>query len=90
MAPARIDPGEEEAMLAEIVGRDQELDLLRRFVVSIADGPAALLLEGAPGVGKTTLWRAGVAMAGRPRSRSHEPARPRPRRSSRSARWATC
>lgn len=50
-------------MPAEIVGRDQELDLLRRFVASIADGPPPAA-RGRAGVGKTTLWRAGVAMAG--------------------------
>jgi len=30
-----------------------------------SDGPAGLALEGAPGIGKTTLWRDAVAMARR-------------------------
>jgi DNA-binding CsgD family transcriptional regulator len=51
-------------MPTEIVGRDGELRALRAFVASIAEGPAILVLEGEPGVGKTTLWRAGVAAAG--------------------------
>ncbi|TML02597.1 MAG: hypothetical protein E6G36_11605, partial [Actinobacteria bacterium] len=46
-----------------IVGRDAELDVLRDFVASIAGGASALVLEGEAGVGKTTLWEAGVAEA---------------------------
>ncbi|HET7367434.1 MAG TPA: LuxR family transcriptional regulator [Gaiella sp.] len=45
-----------------IVGREAELELVRRFVHS--DAPvSALVLAGSPGVGKTTLWEAGVAGA---------------------------
>ena len=50
-------------MSAAIAGRDTELVALREFVVSISDGAAALVLEGEAGMGKTTLWRAGVAAA---------------------------
>ena len=47
-------------MAGEIVGRDAELGRIRDFV----DGaPAALLLEGEAGIGKTTLWREGVRLA---------------------------
>jgi DNA-binding NarL/FixJ family response regulator len=47
---------------ASIVGREAELELVRRFVES--DGPAgALVLAGRPGIGKTTLWEAGVGAA---------------------------
>lgn len=46
-----------------IVGRDAELASLRDFVVSVSDGAAALVLQGDAGVGKTTLWAAGVAEA---------------------------
>ena len=47
---------------AEVVGREREL----AAVASLVEGalPAALVLEGAPGVGKTTVWRAGTAIAG--------------------------
>jgi DNA-binding CsgD family transcriptional regulator len=42
-----------------VVGRESELGLLRAFVG--AGGPSAgLLLTGGPGIGKTTLWEAGV------------------------------
>jgi Cdc6-like AAA superfamily ATPase len=46
-----------------IVGRDQELEALHDFVRSLADGPGALVLEGEPGTGKTTLFEAGVDRA---------------------------
>ncbi|MGH2801602.1 MAG: ATP-binding protein, partial [Thermoleophilaceae bacterium] len=40
-----------------IVGRDQELDRLAAFLDLAAEAPAAALLEGEAGIGKTTLWR---------------------------------
>jgi DNA-binding CsgD family transcriptional regulator len=45
-----------------VIGRDDELESLRAFVGSAADGPAALLIEGEAGIGKTTVWREGVAL----------------------------
>jgi DNA-binding CsgD family transcriptional regulator len=47
-------------MAGSIVGREAELVLLRAFVDSLSDGAAALVLEGEAGMGKTTLWSAGV------------------------------
>lgn len=44
-----------------IVGRDAELASLRDFVASVTDGAAAFVLQGEAGVGKTTLWAAGIA-----------------------------
>jgi len=46
----------------EIVGRDQELQALSSFFEQSAY-PGALLIQGDPGIGKTTLWRAAVAAA---------------------------
>ena len=46
-----------------IIGRESELAALWRFLDSIAGGPAALLLSGDPGIGKTTVWKEGVAGA---------------------------
>jgi DNA-binding CsgD family transcriptional regulator len=43
-----------------IVGREAELVLLQEFVASIAGGASALVLEGEAGMGKTTLWAAGI------------------------------
>lgn len=50
-------------MPAAIVGRETELAFVRDFVASVSDGSSALVLEGEAGVGKTTVWRAGVALA---------------------------
>jgi DNA-binding CsgD family transcriptional regulator len=48
-------------MTAAVSGRDSELAAIRAFVASIPDAATALVLEGEAGMGKTTLWRAGVA-----------------------------
>ncbi len=45
----------------QLVGRDEELQALGAFVVRPAAGlPAALILEGEAGIGKTALWLAAV------------------------------
>ena len=41
----------------ELVGRDRELARLVDFVAQLREGPAALLIRGEPGIGKTVLWR---------------------------------
>jgi DNA-binding CsgD family transcriptional regulator len=46
-----------------VIGRHEELALLEGLVERSASGAAALVLEGEVGIGKTTLWRAGVAAA---------------------------
>jgi len=46
-----------------IVGRERELGSIARFLDDVPSGPAALLIEGEAGIGKTTLWQAGVARA---------------------------
>jgi DNA-binding CsgD family transcriptional regulator len=50
-------------MPTSVVGRDAELAALEDFLVGIADGASVLVLEGEAGMGKTTLWRAGVCSA---------------------------
>src|SRR3954469_12893661 len=52
-------------MPADVIGRPGELQAIERFLDALADGPAVLLLEGEPGIGKTTLLRAGVERARR-------------------------
>jgi DNA-binding NarL/FixJ family response regulator len=47
----------------ELVGRQDELSELSAFLGSAREGFAALVLRGVPGIGKTTLWRLGIAMA---------------------------
>ena len=50
-------------MAFAIVGREQELASLRAFIGRAEEGPAALVLEGEAGIGKSTLWHAGVEHA---------------------------
>ena len=51
-------------MAVEIVGRDAELGALDGFLGrEAAPGAAALVLEGEAGIGKSTLWLAGVEAA---------------------------
>jgi DNA-binding NarL/FixJ family response regulator len=47
----------------EIIGREEELAELRGFFDAVDRVPAACLLEGEPGIGKTVLWRAGLELA---------------------------
>jgi DNA-binding CsgD family transcriptional regulator len=47
--------------MGTIVGRDAEL----RQIDVVLDGGGALLLEGEPGIGKTTVWREAIARAER-------------------------
>src|ERR687887_1388930 len=50
-------------MSREIIGRDRELAAIAAFVERVVRGPAALLLAGEPGIGKTVLWDAAIAQA---------------------------
>ena len=49
-------------MAADVVGREQELGALHAFLERPLEGPAAFVLEGEAGIGKSTLWLAGVAL----------------------------
>ena len=44
----------------QIVGREEELAAVRRFVRDFDDGPASLVLDGLAGVGKTAIWNQAV------------------------------
>jgi DNA-binding CsgD family transcriptional regulator len=65
--------GEQETMALPgegIVGREAELEAIELLLDPVGAGPAAaepglsaLLLLGEPGIGKTTLWREGIARA---------------------------
>ena len=50
-------------MTSVVLGRDEELQVVGRFLDSLAVGPAACVFEGEAGIGKTALWREGVAAA---------------------------
>jgi len=46
-----------------VVGRDHELATVTAFLDALPSGASCLMLEGAAGIGKTTVWEAGVAGA---------------------------
>ncbi len=49
----------------DLIGRDVELAAIEGFLaLTEGERPSALVLEGEAGIGKTTLWRAGLALAG--------------------------
>lgn len=49
--------------MTEIIGRAEELAALHAFMNDVRGGPAALVVDGEPGIGKSTLWLAGVEIA---------------------------
>jgi DNA-binding CsgD family transcriptional regulator len=48
-----------------VIARDGELGSIESFLAEIEWGPAALVLAGEAGIGKTVLWEAGVEQARR-------------------------
>jgi DNA-binding CsgD family transcriptional regulator len=50
-------------LAGDVIGRESELAILHQFLDSIPTGPSALLLSGDPGIGKTTVWKEGLAGA---------------------------
>lgn len=49
--------------MAEIVGREVELGAAQAFLAAAHEGVAGLVLEGAAGIGKSTLWLAAIEQA---------------------------
>src|SRR5919204_622739 len=47
----------------ELFGRDGELAVVGEFLAAGDRLPAALLMRGEPGIGKTSVWREGVRLA---------------------------
>jgi DNA-binding CsgD family transcriptional regulator len=47
----------------ELLGREAELALIGAFFDRSTPGPKALVIEGEPGIGKTTLWREAIRIA---------------------------
>ena len=50
-------------MTDDIIGREGELSVIHGFFDRPPDGPRALVLDGEAGIGKSTLWHAGIASA---------------------------
>jgi DNA-binding CsgD family transcriptional regulator/tetratricopeptide (TPR) repeat protein len=50
----------EPDLAKEIVGREEELERIAAFVDARLGTPAALIIQGHAGIGKTTLWRDAV------------------------------
>jgi DNA-binding CsgD family transcriptional regulator len=46
-----------------VIGRVKELRAIRAFLDALPGGSSSLTIEGAAGIGKTTLWRQGIAGA---------------------------
>jgi DNA-binding CsgD family transcriptional regulator len=60
---APTDPSVER----EVVGRSAELDAIDGFLARLRGEPAAIVFEGRPGIGKTTVWQqVAVRAAGHP------------------------
>ena len=45
---------------AALIGREDELAAINAWLGAVAEGPAAFVLAGEPGIGKTLLWQAGI------------------------------
>ena len=41
-----------------MIGRQRELEEGRALLAAVAEGPTALVIEGQPGIGKSTIWSA--------------------------------
>jgi DNA-binding CsgD family transcriptional regulator len=50
-------------MNARVVGRPAETRAVAAFLDGLSGGPSALVMEGEPGIGKTTLWFAALERA---------------------------
>jgi DNA-binding CsgD family transcriptional regulator len=51
------------ASASQVIGRSKEFDSLRQFLDAVVEGPAAFLIEGEAGIGKTALWKQAVDLA---------------------------
>ena len=49
--------------MGAVVGRDNELSAIERFLDALPAGPSGLVVEGEAGIGKTTLWVEAVRAA---------------------------
>ncbi|WP_193044566.1 helix-turn-helix transcriptional regulator [Mycolicibacterium baixiangningiae] len=50
-------------MPLQLISRDAELSAVDTFLAAVPSGTSVLILEGDAGIGKSTVWRAGIARA---------------------------
>jgi DNA-binding CsgD family transcriptional regulator len=50
-------------MLNSVIGRAAELRVIQEFIAASGTGARALVIAGEPGIGKTTVWQAGLDQA---------------------------
>lgn len=60
-----VSPAAVSEVVGRVIGRDGELDAIGAFLASPEGRARAIVLEGQPGIGKTTLWRWGLDEAER-------------------------
>ena len=72
------------------VGREDELGVARQFVADFDQGPAALVLEGPAGIGKSAIWAAALREAAAAARRCGRAGAASPTRAGRSPGSATC
>jgi predicted ATPase len=48
---------------SQVIGRESELSTIHAFLGGANEAHAAVVLEGEPGIGKSTLWLAGLDVA---------------------------
>jgi DNA-binding NarL/FixJ family response regulator len=61
--PERARPAIVRRMPSAIVGRSDELAVLRTFFAEVSPAPTLMVIEGEAGIGKSTLFTAGVESA---------------------------
>ena len=49
--------------MTTVIGRERELKGVEAFLTAAHSAPGVLMLEGEPGIGKTTVWREGARLA---------------------------
>ncbi|MDT5099175.1 MAG: hypothetical protein QOC76_2912, partial [Mycobacterium sp.] len=50
-------------MTARVVSREPQASEIADFLTSVVAAPSALVMEGEPGIGKTTLWLEAIERA---------------------------
>ena len=76
--------GHVRATVRHLVGREEELEAIVGFSTPRSSFPGAVVLPGEAGIGKTTVWLAGIDEAAGAATAFCRPGRRKPRPGSRS------